>query len=564
MNSHCCLMIFLYFCVSKQKKTQFIKAMAKVIFKSYNPNDNLLLPLCLGDYLPENHNARVVSAIIDRLDISEIENGYKGGGTSSYHPRMLLKVVVYAYLNNVYSGRKMEKLLVENIAFMWLSGMQRPDFRTINIFRSKRLAGTFDRIFTQVVLLLNEEGFVSLDVQYIDGTKIESVANKYTFVWKGCVEKSKAKLEAKVKAVLEGAEQVLQMEDGEEAVEMSSEEMTRRADNILDKMDREGISDRKVRKAVEKVKTEQASKMREYEEKLQTLGDRNSYSKTDPDATFMRMKEDAMNNGQTKPGYNIQIATENQFITNYGIFWRPMDQGTLIPFLESFGERYGAQSSEVCADSGYGSEQNYEYMFGNGITPYVKYNMFHAEDKRKRRTNPFLVQNLYYNEKGDYFVCPMGQHMRHVDDVAVKSELGYESTVSRYCAQNCSGCPMRGLCYKAAADRRTIEVNHRNNAFRRKAKELLTSERGLLHRSNRPIEPEAVFGSIKFNHGFRRFRLKSNEKVKVEFGLVALAHNLRKYIAITDAKMREICAIGSTNCDCLPLKRHCLDFLKAC
>ena len=152
--------------------------MAKVTFKSYNPNDNLLFPPCLGDYLPKNHNARVVSAIIDRLDISEIESGYKGGGASSYNPRMLLKVIVYAYLNNVYSGRKMEKLLVENIAFMWLSGMQRPDFRTINLFRSKRLAGKFDSLFTQVVLLLNEEGFVSLDVQYIDGTKIGSVANK--------------------------------------------------------------------------------------------------------------------------------------------------------------------------------------------------------------------------------------------------------------------------------------------------------------------------------------------------------------------------------------------------
>ena len=552
---------FFVFLCRKTKKTQLIKAMAKVTFKSYNPNDNLLLPPCLGDYLPKNHNARVVSAIIDRLDISEIESGYKGGGASSYNPRMLLKVIVYAYLNNVYSGRKMEKLLVENIAFMWLSGMQTPDFRTINLFRSKRLAGKFDKLFTQIVLLLNEEGFVSLDVQYIDGTKIESVANKYTFVWKGSVEKYKARLEAKVKTVLEGAEQVLQMEEGEDVAELSSEEMTRRADNILDKMDREGISDSKVRKAVEKVKAEQAPKMQEYEEKLQTLGERNSCSKTDPDATFMRMKEDAMSNGQTKPGYNVQIATENQFITNYDIFWRPTDQGTLIPFLESFGDRYGKQSPEVCADSGYGSEQNYEYMFGNGITPYVKYNMFHAEDKKKRRNNPFLTQNLYYNDAGDYFVCPMGQHMEHVDDVVVKSDLGYKSTVSRYRAQNCSGCPMRGLCYKAASDRRTIEVNHKSNAYKRKAKELLTSERGLLHRSNRPIEPEAVFGDIKFNHGFKRFRLKSNEKVKVEFGLVALAHNLRKYLTLTNGKKREI---ESENCVCQPFKQPWNDLLAAC
>lgn len=538
--------------------------MAKVTFKSYNSNDNLLFPPCLGDYLPKNHNARVVSAIIDRLDITEIESGYKGGGASSYHPRMLLKVIVYAYLNNVYSGRKMERLLVENIAFMWLSGMQTPDFRTINLFRSKRLAGKFDNIFTQVVLLLNEEGFVSLDVQYIDGTKIESVANKYTFVWRGSVEKNKAKLETKVRTVLETAEQTLALEENEAEEELSSEEMARRAEAILDKMDREGISNKKMRKAVEKVKSEKAPKMREYEDKLETMGERNSFSKTDPDATFMRMKEDAMNNGQTKPGYNVQIATENQFITNYDIFWRPTDQATLIPFLESFQARYGKQSDEVCSDSGYGSEQNYEYMFGNGITPYVKYNMFHAEDKKKRRQNPFLVQNLYYNETEDYFVCPMGQHMEHIDDVTMKSDLGYESTVSRYIAQNCSGCPLRGMCYKAKSDRRVIEVNHRNNAYRRKAKELLTSERGLYHRSNRPIEPEAVFGNIKFNHGFKRFHLKSNEKVKTEFGLVALAHNIRKYIMINEYNREKALEAYASKCLCLPLIREWERFYEAC
>ena len=513
--------------------------MAKIVYKSYNPNDNLLLPPCLGDYLPENHKARVVSAIIDRLDISEIEKGYKGGGTSSYNPRMLLKVIVYAYLNNVYSGRQMEKLLVENIAYMWLSGMQRPDFRTINIFRSKRLAGKFDGIFTQIVRLLNEEGLVSLKVQYIDGTKIESAANKYTFVWKGSTEKNKARLEAGVKSVLETAEKALNIENADEEQELTADDMARRAENILNKMDGEGISDRKMRKAVEKVRTEKAPKMRGYEEKLEILGNRNSYSKTDPDATFMRMKEDAMNNGQTKPGYNIQISTENQYITNYGIFWRPTDQGTLIPFLESFKERYGRQSGEVCADSGYGSEQNYEYMFGEGITPYVKYNMFHAEDKRKRRENPFLVPNLYYNAEEDYYVCPMGQHMEHTADVTVRSDLGYESKISKYRAKNCAGCPLRGLCYKGAADRRVIEVNHKNNAYRTEVKRLLTSERGLYHRSNRPIEPEAVFGDIKFNHSFKRFRLKSNEKVKVEFGLVALAHNLRKYIVQNERKRHE-------------------------
>src|SRR5574344_1762567 len=273
--------------------------MAKITFKSYNPNDNLLLPPCLGDYLPKNHNARVVSAIIDRLDISEIESGYKGGGASSYNPRMLLKVIVYAYLNNVYSGRKMERLLVENIAFMWLSGIQRPDFRTINLFRSKRLAGKFDSLFTQVVLLLNEEGFVSLDVQYIDGTKIESVANKYTFVWRGSVEKYDARLKAKTEALLRQIEQNHAIENQENPVseELTAEEVTKRVESIKEKVDVDNLG-KEERKALKQIETDSVPRMNRYREQLETMESRNSYSKTDPDATFMRMKEDAMLNGQ--------------------------------------------------------------------------------------------------------------------------------------------------------------------------------------------------------------------------------------------------------------------------
>lgn len=474
-----------------------------IIYKTYNQNDSLLFPPSLSELIPENHPVRTVSAIIDRLDISGIESTYKGGGTSSFHPRMLLKVIVYSYMCNVYSGRRMERLLHENVNYMWLSGMSRPDFRTINRFRSERLSdGRFEELFRQTVVMMNEEGLVSLKVQYIDGTKIESVANKYTFVWKGSVEKNKAKLEARVDAVLKAAESVLAAEAGECAAEEPCiEELPERTERILRKMDEQGISDRKLRRSVEKV------------------------------------KEDAMNNGQTKPGYNVQIATENQFITNYGIYWRPTDWGTLIPFLDSFRERYGTQSDEVVADSGYGNEANYAYMESGGIDAYVKYNMFHAETKREYADNSFLVQNMYYNAGEDYYVCPMGQHLERSGTRHPVTDLGYRSEVAVYRAVNCKGCPLRGMCYKGRSDKRAIEVNHTANRFKRQARELLTSERGMNHRRNRPIEPEAVFGDIKFNHGFRRFRLKSNRKVRVEFGLVALAHNLRKYSAILSGRM---------------------------
>ena len=502
--------------------------MTKVVFKSYNQNDNLLFPPCLGDFIAENDPVRVLNAIVDNLDISRIESSYEGGGASSYNPRMLVKVVFYAYLQNIYSGRKMEQLLRRDVNFMWLSGMQFPDFNTINLFRKSRLADVIDDIFTQVVQMLVDGKFVSLDVQYVDGTKIEAAANKYTFVWKKATKTNQEKLDRKVKAVLAEAERELNMELGESSEEvMTSDEIRERTDRIIAEMDEKGISDRGLRKAVTKVKTDQVAKMREYEDKLEILGERNSYSKTDHDASFMRMKEDAMNNGQTKPGYNIQISTENQFITHYSTSWRPTDWGTFIGHMESFKRRNGKQSREVVADSGYGSEENYEYLDLNDIDGYVKYNMFHAELKRKTIKNPFLPEHLYYNEGEDYFVCPMGQHMTYVGDKQRISDLGYISHTKLYQAQNCEGCPLRGLCFKGKGNR-VIEVNVRSRQYRDKAKERLTSERGLYHRSMRPIEPEAVFGQIKYDGGFKRFHYRGNRLVRAEFATVAIAHNIKK------------------------------------
>lgn len=305
---------------------------------------------------------------------------------------MLLKVIVYSYMCNVYSRRRIERLLHENVNYMWLSGMSRPDFRTINRFRSEHLCdGRFEELFRQTVVMMNEEGLVLLKVQYIDGTKIECMANKDTFVWKGNVEKNKAKLEAKVDAVLKAAESVLAEENGECTAEGPCvEDLPERTERILRKMDEQGISDRKLRRSVEYVKDESLPKLESCERHLETMSERNSYNKKDPNATFMRMKEDEMNNGQTKPGYNVQIATEKQFITNYGIYWTSTDWGTMIPFLDSFRERYGRQSNEVVVDSGYGNEANYTYMQSNRTDAYVKHNMFHAETKRRYANNGSL------------------------------------------------------------------------------------------------------------------------------------------------------------------------------
>ena len=502
--------------------------MAKLAIKSDNRKQNLLLPPSLDELVPENHMVRVVDAVLDRLDISDILSTYRGGGNSAFNPKMMLKVLVFAYLSNVYSSRRIEELLKRDIYFMWLAGMKRPDFRTINYYRGKRLKEGFDTVFTQVVRLLHEEGFVSLKVQYIDGTKIESVANKYTFVWRGSVEKYDARLKAKTEALLRQIEQNHAIENQENPVseELTAEEVTKRVERIKEKVDADNLG-KEERKALKQIETDSVPRMNRYREQLETMGSRNSYSKTDPDATFMRMKEDAMLNGQLKPGYNVQISTENQFITNFGIYQRPTDTLTMISYLESFKARYGMQSEEIVADSGYGSEENYEYMFSNGMTPYVKYNMFHVEQRRGYRNNPFRVSNLFYNPDDDFYVCPMGQKLKFIRQEKRYTASGYQQTVSVYRACRCEGCPLRGQCHKSKRDRQ-IEVNHTLDDYKARARELLTSEQGIKHRSNRPIEPEAVFGQIKECGRFRRLRLKGLTGAKIDFGLKALAHNLRK------------------------------------
>lgn len=506
--------------------------MKTIIFKSLTSSQVVLFPENIGDRIPANHPVRLVDKVVDELDLSSIINNYKGGGTSSFHPRMMIKVLFYSYLSNVYSCRKIEKALQENIYFMWLSGNSTPDFRTINYFRGKRLKKQIQHLFAEVVKLLQELDFVSLDMQYIDGTKIESAANRYTFVWRKSTEKHKAKLEEKIKTVLQEIDAQIKTDNKE-----SNQEALQNIDSTLLKEKLSELntklkqSPKAVAKQIETLQNEHLPRLEKYEKQLEVLGNRNSYSKTDTDATFMRLKDDHMQNGQLKPAYNAQISTEEQFITHYSIYQTAGDTTTLEAHLNGFEQAYSRQSKDVIADAGYGSEENYEMMETKEIDAYVKYNFFHKEQKRAIKNNPFLSQNLFYNQEKDFYVCPMGQRMEKIKEAKRTSSNGYEADVSKYQAAQCEGCPLRGMCHKSKGNR-IIEINYRLKELKDKAKELLNSELGLAHRSKRPIEVEAVFGQLKSNNKFNRFTLRGLEKVNLEFGLMALAHNLRKMAKI--------------------------------
>ena len=431
--------------------------MTKIHFRDYNYNQTVLFPQRIDEDIADNAPVRIVDALVESLDMDGFHKLYKEHGRSPYHPKMILKVILYAYMNNIYSCRKIEKLLYRDIHFMWLSGRVKPDFITINRFRN-RVKNEINEVFTQIVLLLRAKGFISLDVEYIDGTKIESKANKYTFVWRKTVERNRERLMKKIKVLLSQIDDVIVQDKTSdmETVSVTPSMLTELAEALRSTFEQTSEPSTKEEKAVAREKRRQLKeleaqrdKLQEYDTHMKTLDGRNSYSKTDPDATFMRMKEGAMRNGQTKPGYNLQISTEHQFITDFALYPNPTDTLTMIPFLKSFADRYGRSAETVVADSGYGSEENNRYMSENEMTAYVKYNHFHREQRPRFKPDPFKAENFYYNADGDYCVCPMGQKMSRVGPRRSKTDSGYVSENARYRAVWCEGCPLRFLRYRS-------------------------------------------------------------------------------------------------------------------
>lgn len=509
-------------------------------FRHYNQKQITLFPHTFEDLIPATHPVRVVDQVVEGLNLQSLIKTYKKEGNPSYHPKMLLKVMLYAYMTNIYSSRKIELALRENINFMWLSSMTIVDHNTVNRFRSNKLQDTFKELFKQVVLMLADEGLITLKQLYTDGTKIEAQAGRYTFVWGNSIKTNKQKMLGQLEDMWNYAQSIAREDDftpdPPAFKEISKEVIENTVAQIDAKLTGNEKASTKAKAKLNYIKKNFVKNLEKYQEQEIILGGRNSYSKTDTDATFMRMKEDHMGNGQLKPGYNQQISTENQIIVHYTTHQNPTDTKTLKPHLEDLEKTYGEEIfqglEEITADAGYGSEENFDYLEQKQLTAYVKYNTFEKEqDKRyQEKHKPFSKENLYYNPQEDYYVCPMGQCMKKTHESKRVTEAGYSQSVSHYQATNCQGCPLRGRCYKSL-ENRSIERNHNLERHKQKTRELLLSEKGIQKRKQRTGDVEPVFAHLKHNHGFRRFTLKGIKKVDLEFGLMAMAHNLRKKIA---------------------------------
>jgi transposase len=506
--------------------------MPKPVFKAYLQNQSYLFPPSVDEMIDANHPVRVVNEVIDSIDIDVLIKKYKGGGTSSYHPRMLLKVLVYSYLNNIYSSRRMEAALKENIYFMWLSGMAQPDHHTLNRFRSERLRTILREVFSQIVLLLVDSGHVNLKEIYTDGTKIESAAGRYTFVWGKAINSSRERIKHGLRELWQYTQKLAADEKGDDTPPDFDKIDSREVRSTIEKINaalKDKDVDPKIKAKLEYAKKHWPSKLDQYKKQERILKGRNSYSKTDPGATFMRMKEDHMRNGQLKPGYNAQVSTSNQFVVNYSLHTNPTDTKTLIAHLRHYKKLYNSLPDVQVTDAGYGSEENYQYLDKEGVEAYIKPKDFDRKQKRNYRPNVFATEHLQYDAAKDEYLCPVGNGMKRIGSKK-KKEGGLLRTYALYRAKGCRNCPLKDACHKQKGNR-IISVNHKGRKLRDQAYDRLKTERGIYYRKKRPADVESVFGNIKGNKNFKRFLLKGIDKTEIEWGLLCIAHNLKKIAA---------------------------------
>jgi len=495
----------------------------------------LRLEICGGREIKAEKDEfyRQVSAQLEELDYSELYSAYSGMiRKSQVEPRILFEILVCAYIEGVYSSRKIEQLCRNHIQFiLLLDGHEPPDHCTIARFRSGKATGkAIEGLFWQYVNVLVEKGWINQDELYVDGTKIESKANRYTFVWRKTVERELEKIREKARSLL-----------GLENGYVTRGKLAEKVEALDKEISDEGLSVPKGRghRKPEKIRRRDEQKQLlerwdSYEQKKKILGDkRNSYSKTDPDATFMHMKDDHMRNGQLKPGYNVQFAVNSQFIVGVGVFSDRTDYATLPPMLERLREQLGFRFKRVVADSGYESLCNYRYLDQHEQEAYIKPNNYESSRTRKFKSQIGRAENMSYYASGDYYLCTNGRILSRVGTTTEHSKDGTTREVARYRCEDCSECPCRDACCKARDPSRQKElaICRELAEYRSASLKKITSEEGKLLRVNRSIQAEGAFGQLKHNRGFVRFLTAGSVKVFSELLLLAISQNIQKVIA---------------------------------
>ena len=480
----------------------------------FNPKQ-LKLPLSLDIKIPFDSEARTFDEVFSKLEIEKyLIIDKENRGRIGYNPVQMLKLILFCQMEKIQSFRDMEKAARNDIRIMWLTDELKPSHQTIKTFMDRYLVNGIEKIFYALNQYLIKEEQIDTTKLYIDGTKIESAANKYTFVWRGSIEKFRDKLYKKISNQLNSLNKRYQSGDISFSVYGTYEvEYLEKIKSFLEKelkkeniilVSGKGKHKTALQRDYDKI-TEYLTKLSEYQSHLKTIGnERNSYAKTDPSATFMHMKEDHMRNSQLKPGYNVQIGVADEYILHLDISSERGDYKTFIPFLEGFKKVYHFYPKYPVADAGYGGLINYRYLKLNEMELYQKYGMYSKDTKDKKRMNdPYFTLNLV-KDKDDY-VAPNGDRLQFL----------YHNN--------------RGNDVYLLPNGKHKEINDENLGYQKEVIENLNGELGIELRMQRSIQVEGAFGVLKESFNLRRFRRKGTQNVKLELILTAIGYNLDKY-----------------------------------
>lgn len=487
------------------------------------------MPLDLGLRIGTDETVRLLLEVTERMDYRELYEAYeRQTRADEATPKQMFQLTLLGWMNGANSTRALESACRNDIRFLYvLGGKRAPDHSRFGSFIRERLQGQVaEGLFYQLVKELEARGEIGFKHLFVDGTKIEANANRYSFVWAKAVGKHEARLEKKLTALLERLtrEYALVLPKGAsgEAYLRALEERT------LGMVPVHGRGKRKtqLQRDMETLEEYLARKTK-YADYNGSFRGRNSFSKTDRDATFMRMKEDHMKNGQLKAGYNLQLGVEGEYIVGVALSSERSDELALLPLLERIDAGLGRRHEAVVADAGYESEENYKELERRQQAAYIKPQNYEKSKTSRYRNNAYLREHMPYDAQADTYTCPAGNLFSVRGETKRKSKSGYEATVTVYECSGCETCIQKKLCTRAKRNRQ-MEVSKAFVALRQTALERITSDQGKLLRLNRSIQSEGVFGVLKQDYGLRRFLRRGEANVFTETLLYAMAFDLNK------------------------------------
>lgn len=544
--------------------------------------------------LPKSDPVYTLKRVMEQMNFLKLSSQYSKKGRKGYNPIMLYAILLYANLRGIRAIDRIVELLERDILFMWLAQGAKPKRDVFYDFINEKLNNDIlEDLHYQFIRLLHKEGLITLERLFIDGTKIEANANRYTFVWRGSINyrlaglldnieilfkrynefiqlnayHQKYKLPLAEMFVIEGMEKVREVIDKNrvgkinnkkkisnnsiiEIDEISPLKILKLQQSLLDIAKAEGVvfetGKGKKKRELQKVYDELdilGKRLLKYKESFEIMGQsRNSYSKTDIEATFMRMKDDHMMNGQLKPAYNLQVAVENYFVIHTHISDERTDYNTLIPVLDKHNEHLGRYPKEVTADSGYSSEKNLMYLKNYDIESYIKLQSHEKMKARAYKTNIGKYYNMTKVENG--YICADGRQLEF-SHVETHKSKGYIQEFKIYRCRDCSGCNYKSQCLykydetKHKDKNKVIKVNERWDNLKALSYENIQSDKGIYYRHIRSIQTEGFFGDMKENDDFRKFNHRSSKKVYKESLLYIIGKNIGRYHKFLSGELTE-------------------------